>query len=104
MAEPASVGPDDDLLYSTDEEGGGEGAHGERAHSVEVEEVVLENHTVAVIFAKNMSTTERASREAAAAATLAAIAALDDRTPPDWLDAHEHKIGAHRGSRSAASW
>ena len=33
--------------------------------------------------------------ELAAAATTAAIAALEDNTPPDWLDAHEHKIGAH---------
>ena len=95
MAEPAAEHPDDDMLYSSDEEGAGVDAHGERAAGVEVEEVVLEPLTTVVIFAKQMSAVERASRELAAAATVAAIAALDEGTPPDWLDAYEHKIGAH---------
>ena len=57
--------------------------------------MVLEAHAVVVIFAKTMTAVERGSHELAAAATAAAIAALDDATPTEWLDAREHKLGAH---------
>ena len=56
-------------------------------------------HRGCVIFASrtddDRTAVERGSRELATAATAATIAALDDATPTEWLDAREHKLGAH---------